>query len=159
MILTHQTMTDPTLTAERLKEYARVEGKPVLANWMGGAGVAAGEAILQGAGIPTFPYPDTAARAFDYLWHDSCDLRVLHEPPTIADDPEADPTARARAAGRAILTEVESKRLLAIYGIPTVATEVAQAEERAGRLGYPIVLKLHSDPRPSRTGPTSAECS
>ena len=31
---------------------------------MGGADVAAGEAILNRAGIPTFAYPDTAARAF-----------------------------------------------------------------------------------------------
>ena len=44
VILTPQAMTDPTGTADALKGFARVEGKPVLASWMGGADVAAGEA-------------------------------------------------------------------------------------------------------------------
>ena len=46
----------------------KLDGKPVLASWMGGADVAAGEEILNRAGIPTFPYPDTAARVFNYMW-------------------------------------------------------------------------------------------
>src|SRR5205823_13351429 len=61
-------LTDPTTTAEKLRPYARVEGKPVLACWMGGNSVAAGEAILNQAGIPTFPYPDTAAKVFHEMW-------------------------------------------------------------------------------------------
>ena len=36
---------------------------------MGGDEVAAGESILHRAGIPAFPYPDTAARAFNLMWH------------------------------------------------------------------------------------------
>ena len=69
VILTPQAMTDPT--AHRRAAQAAtpsIEGKPVLASWMGGADVAAGEEILNRAGIPTFPYPDTAARAFNYMW-------------------------------------------------------------------------------------------
>jgi acetyltransferase len=68
VILTPQAMTDPTQIAEQLKPLAKQEGKPVLASWMGGVDVAAGEAILNRANIPTFPYPDTAARAFNYMW-------------------------------------------------------------------------------------------
>ena len=64
VILTPQAMTDPTATAEKLKAFGHIEGKPVLASWMGGQDVAAGEQILNAAGIPTFPYPDTAARVF-----------------------------------------------------------------------------------------------
>jgi acetyltransferase len=61
VILTPQDMTDPTLTAEALREAAKSVGKkPVLASWMGGADVAAGVQILNRASIPTFPYPDTA---------------------------------------------------------------------------------------------------
>jgi acetyltransferase len=48
-----------------------------------------------------------------------------------------------------LLTEVESKGLLAAYGIPTVATEVAvsveEAVQAAVRFGYPVVVKLHSE--------------
>ena len=55
----------------------------------------------------------------------------------------------ARSGGRTILTEYESKRLLAAYGIPTVETVVATDEDAAvaaaERIGYPVVLKLHSE--------------
>jgi acetyltransferase len=158
VILTPQAMTDPTQTAERLKAHARIEGKPVLASWMGGADVAAGEAILLRAGIPTFPYPDTAARAFNAMWRSGHDLLALYETPSLPDDsedraPDRDQAAAliraARASGRTLLTEVESKQLLVRYGIPTVATHVAsdegQAVARADEIGYPVVLKLFSE--------------
>ena len=55
----------------------------------------------------------------------------------------------ARAAGRTLLTEHESKALLKSYGIPTVTTEIATTVEDAVRaaehIGYPVVLKLHSN--------------
>ena len=63
VILTPQAMTDPTQTADKVKAHCTSTGKPVLASWMGGDEVAAGESILRRAGIPTFSYPDTAARA------------------------------------------------------------------------------------------------
>src|SRR5262249_37336095 len=66
VILTPQAMTDPTKTAEELKPYARIPGKPVLASWMGGNDVEPGETLLNAANIPTFGYPDTAARMFTY---------------------------------------------------------------------------------------------
>jgi acetyltransferase len=157
VILTPQDMTDATRTAEALRPYAKIEGKPVLASWMGGPDVAAGEAILNRAGIPTFAYPDTAARAFTYMWRYTYNLRGLYETPSPDEEAEDNPPDRAaaqrivddvRASGREILTEFESKRLLAAYRIPTVPTEIAadqaQAVEIADRIGYPVVLKLHS---------------
>src|SRR6185503_18774678 len=45
VILAPQGITDPTQTAELLKPYANSTGKPILASWMGGADVMAGEAI------------------------------------------------------------------------------------------------------------------
>src|SRR5579872_1823505 len=68
VILAPQRMTDPTSIAEELKRYANLEGKPVLASWMGGATVEAGETILTRAGIPTYEYPDSAARVFQAMW-------------------------------------------------------------------------------------------
>ncbi len=157
VILTPQAMTDPTRTAETLRPYAHIEGKPVLASWMGGTEVAAGEEILNRAGIPTFPYPDTAVRAFVYMWRYSYNLRGLYETPIVptGEQHEAD-RARAesiiqtaRRAGRTILTEYESKQLLTTYGIPVAETYVARNEEEAVDLariiGYPVVLKLFSE--------------
>ncbi len=75
VILAPQGMTDPLHIAERLKPYAKEYGKPLLASWMGGNSIAAGEAALNAAGIPTFPFPDTAARAFTYMWRYTYNLR------------------------------------------------------------------------------------
>ena len=48
-----------------------------------------------------------------------------------------------------LLTESESKQLLAAYGIFTVETHVATSEaeavEFAEKIGYPVVLKLFSE--------------
>lgn len=158
VILSPQGMTDPTIIAEQLKPYAKLDGKPILASWMGGAEVAAGENILNRAGIPTFAYPDTAARAFEYMWRYSYNLRGLYETPAAVEDSTAGaPDHRiadsiiqnARARGRMLLTEFESKSLLAAYGISTVETLLASSEEdavdRANQIGYPVVLKLHSE--------------
>ncbi|MFN8413877.1 MAG: bifunctional acetate--CoA ligase family protein/GNAT family N-acetyltransferase [Anaerolineales bacterium] len=158
VILTPQAMTDPTKTAEELEPYAQKLGKPVIATWMGGNEVAPGEAILNKANIPTFPYPDTASRVFDYMAHYSENLRSLYETPMSVDSEENDPIDRERAAqiikdvresGRTILTEYESKQLLTCYGIPTVDTRIAKSKEDAVKaadaIGYPVVLKIHSE--------------
>jgi acetyltransferase len=158
VILTPQAMTDPTRIAEQLKPLAKQEGKPVLASWMGGVDVAAGEEILNRANIPTFPYPDTAARAFNYMWKYSYNLRGLYETPAMPEDSAAwtpdrklvqETIAKARGERREILTEFESKQVLAAYGIPVaktmVARDAAAAVAAASDLGYPVVLKLFSE--------------
>ncbi|WPB77694.1 bifunctional acetate--CoA ligase family protein/GNAT family N-acetyltransferase [Archangium violaceum] len=152
VILAPQDMTEPTQTAERLRPYAKL-GKPVIASWMGGSDVAAGERILNDVGIPTFGYPDTAARIFNYMWRYTYNLAGLYETPVLAEEPQGREEAErlireAREAGRTLLTEYESKRLLEAYGIPAVetrlATTVDEAVREAESLGYPVVLKLHS---------------
>jgi len=157
VILTPQAMTDATGTAELLKKYAKVD-KPVLASWMGGPDIEAGERILNTANIPTFPYPDTAARAFQYMWSYTYNLRGLYETPIFPAGPEEKDSDRvkvreiidnARSSGRALLSEHESKEVLSAYGIPTVASRIAksaeEAVEAADEIGYPVVLKLHSE--------------
>ena len=158
VILTPQGMTNPTQIAEKLKPYARSLGKPVLASWMGGAEIAAGEEILNQAGIPTFAFPDTAARMFNYMWRYQYNLRGIYETPEMcahgdAAAPDRDRASKileeVRRSGRTILTEFESKELLGAYGIPTVPTQIAATEEDAVKLaekfGFPIVLKLYSE--------------
>ncbi|RCJ26495.1 acetyl CoA synthetase subunit alpha [Nostoc sp. ATCC 43529] len=159
VILTPQAMTDPTQTAEKLKPYAKIAGKPILASWMGGADIAAGEMILNRHHIPTYTYPDTAARMFSYMWQSSYNLRGIYETPVM---PEFDSVSgipdrncvekiiqTVRQAQRTILTEFESKQILAAYGIPVVGTCIAkskdEAVECAEKIGYPVVLKLFSE--------------
>jgi acetyltransferase len=158
VILTPQAMTDPTLIAEQLKPLAKQEGKPVLASWMGGVDVAAGEEILNRANIPTFPYPDTAARAFNYMWRYSYNLRSLYETPAMPQDsadfnPDRDLVEsiirKARDEKRTILTEFESKEVLAAYGVPVAKTVIAATAEDAVKaaeeIGFPVVLKIYSE--------------
>jgi len=158
VILAPQGMTNPSEIAEGLKPYAHSSAKPILASWMGGTSVAAGEVILNGAGIPTFPYPDTAARIFTYMWRYTENLRTLYETPRLADGPELDNAKRTRVqeiiesvrrSGRTLLSEFESKELLSQYGIPTVETRIARSEDeaikQASEIGFPVVLKVFSE--------------
>jgi acetyltransferase len=158
VILTPQAMTDPTQTAQALAPLLANSPVPVLASWMGGQDVAAGEAILNRAGIPTYPYPDDAAKTFSLMWQYSQRRKLLYETPLPVDDSSFDPvTAQQtvanqlkilRAEGQLLLSEYEAKRLLAAYHIPTVETRLAhtvdEAVQQAEAIGYPVVLKLHS---------------
>jgi transposase len=60
-----------------------LQGKPILASWMGGANVTSGEMILNHNGIPTYPYPDEAARTFTYMWRSSYNLQGIYETPIL----------------------------------------------------------------------------
>ena len=152
-ILTPQDMTDPTRTAEALARFAHVRGKPVLASWMGGERVAAGIEALNRAGVATFEFPDDAARTFCHMWRSAENLRGLYQTPI---RPEGDARAEVARAilddadreGRTLLDEVESKTILASYGIPVVTTSAARDEAEAvaaaETMGFPVALKLWS---------------
>ncbi|MDY7015141.1 MAG: bifunctional acetate--CoA ligase family protein/GNAT family N-acetyltransferase, partial [Cyanobacteriota bacterium] len=159
-ILTPQAMTDPTATAQKFVETLEDRNlpvKPILASWMGGEGITPGEELLNRAKIFTLPFPDTAARVFNYMWRYSYNLKGLYETPLLPGDKDKNAPDRARAEEilrqaiaeeRTLLSEFESKQLLAAYSIPTVDTRIATTEEdaiaQAEALGYPVVLKLHS---------------
>jgi acetyltransferase len=164
VILTPQAMTDPTQIANQLRATAsELNGKPLLASWMGGANVSAGEDILNQAKIYTFPYPDTAAHLFNLMWKYSYNLKALYETPVLPENGNNSTNGFAprnltlaneilesvRKTERTLLTEYESKQLLTAYGIPTVETYLATspetAVELAEKIGYPVVLKLHSE--------------
>ncbi len=158
VILAPQGMTDPAQVAENLKAQAGVHGKPILASWMGGTSVAKGIEILNAANIPTFSYPDTAARAFTYMWKYSYNLRGLYETPALSEATDSFGKVQSkvktfletiRASGRTILTEAESKRVIALYGITTVETRLASSDAQAGdcaeAIGFPVALKLNSE--------------
>ncbi len=157
VVLTPQSMTDPTATAEELVKLRDLKGKPVLASWMGGSGVAHGETLLNNNNIPTFSYPDDAARVFNHMWRYERSLRALYETPILKPTAEGEGPNRAAAekiiqdcldAGITTLSEHDSKELLKAYGIPVVETKVArsidEAVAAADTMGYPVVLKLYS---------------
>lgn len=154
VIMTPQAMSDPVEIAKGLIPFAALKNKPILASWMGGEKAGEGESVLNASGIPTFPFPDAAVRAFHYMWRYSYNLRALYETPAITDANAYAASSAAqliegvRQRGRTLLTEFESKQLLGFYGISTVETRLASSEEEAvtaaDSLGYPVALKLNS---------------
>jgi acetyltransferase len=155
VVLTPQAMTDPTKVAEMLSEAFAKKRFPVFASWMGGLDVERGTEILNQAGIPTYDTPEQAIRAFVYLYEYSRNLEMLQETPPrmsralcLQRERARDIVAEGLRRTRPVLTELESKDLLAAYGIPvnptTVAASAEEAARLAGELGYPLVLKILS---------------
>jgi acetyltransferase len=156
-ILSPQDMTDVSGTAECLIPYARTFDKPLLASWMGGEVVAKGAKLLRENHIPTFEFPDDASRTFASMYHQYHALQALYETPALrsqqdlgkARDMAQTLIQRVENEGRTLLTELESKQLLAAYSIPIVDMVRTQDAKEAGaaaeKMGFPVVLKLHSE--------------
>lgn len=155
VILTPQAMTDPTRTAEAVAAAAARSRKPVLATWMGGAMVSAGAQILGQANIPTYRTPEKAVRAFMHLVSYARNLETLHEVPR--DIPVEFSLDRQRlrgvldtllSEGTEILSENVSKAFLEAYEIPVTKPHLARTADEAAavsrKLGYPVVMKIHS---------------
>jgi acetyltransferase len=159
-ILTPQTTTDPAQVAEELKNIQ----KPLIASWMGGEKISAGEKILHNHHIPTSPYPDTAAQLFNVMWKYNYNLQAIYETPELLPESELQGDRyhlvdqiiiNAREKGRTFLTELESRLILTAYGIPVVKTAIAttvdEAIQVAEAMGYPVVVKLWSETIANKT--------
>ena len=155
VILTPQAMTDPTATAELMAQAAEKTRKLVLTAWMGGQLVAPGREIMAHAGIASYESPDRAVRAFTYLDTYRRNRQLLYETPSLVPlDKWLDPRMAHEqidlllADGRETLSEIESKSLLSAYGIPNTvplpARTSLEAIRVASRIGYPVVMKIHS---------------
>jgi acetyltransferase len=155
-ILAPQGMTEPERAAGLLTKAAETITKPLLASWMGGSRMQLAANVLNERHIPTFEYPDGAARSFAYMWRYTLNLQALYETPVFADafrrngPQQMQPIIAAAQRGkRKILSEQESKQVLAAYDLPVTATQIAHSPEEAASaaesLGYPVVLKLHSE--------------
>ena len=156
VLLTPQAMTHPTETARQIVPFAKIEGKPILAAWMGGAEVREGKGVLGAAGIPAYDSPEAAIESFLHMVSYRRNQDLLYQRPAAlmeSSPPNAqavrDIIAGARAASRTLLSELEAKKLLAAYGIPVVFTATAATADEAvkisDKVGYPVVLKLWSD--------------
>jgi acetyltransferase len=128
----------------------------VLTSWVGAEAVGPARQMFRDAGIPTFGSPERAVTAFMHLVNYRRNQEMLMETPLSASEdfePDMD-FARTAVKGllaekRDMMTEAEAKAMLLAYGIPTVRTEIvanpAEAVAKAEELGYPVVLKIHSE--------------
>jgi acetyltransferase len=120
--------------------------KPVLATWLGDEASREARKLFAAHGIPSFATPAEAVDRFMQLVrHTRAQDQLMRTPPSLPeglefDSVKAGKTIRAAiSAERTILSEVESKALLAAYGIPVVTTEVAASATEVGDLAQRII--------------------
>src|SRR6266571_374139 len=154
-ILTPQAMTDAEETARAVADTARGAAKPLITCWMGEASVAAARKLLQDASIPVFRTPDPAVEMFAHLAAFYRNQRSLLQTPGPLAHQAAPDVQGARAAiepviaeGRKVLSETESKALLAAFHIPIAQTVLARSARdavlMAQEIGFPVAVKIDS---------------
>jgi len=129
-----------------------VPDKTVLAVLMGRDGLPQGRADLHAVGIPTYVFPESAARALAALHRQAEWMqRPVSESRQLADidhDTAARILTLAKLHDSEQLTPSEAIALLEAYGVPVapsgIAITVAQAVEVADGVGYPVALKVVS---------------
>ena len=152
-------MVDADPVARAIVEAWRAagRGRPLVACVMARSRSAGeGERRLREAGIPTYPFPEDAAKALAALVaHGTGRARPEDPPPAVR--PTGDGGAARLAAARArprpegaplLLGLEDGLALVAAWGIPTAPTEfpasLDEALDAAGRLGWPVVAKVDS---------------
>jgi acyl-CoA synthetase (NDP forming) len=106
-------------------------------------------ALLDGARLPHYKSPVRCARALVALTrYAEATRRAAARREESALTLERPDASRVLASAKGGLTEYESKRILAEYGIPVtrevLAGSVEEARRAAERIGYPVALKIQS---------------
>lgn len=154
VILTPQAMTDPTGTAKAVAKLSEQTSKQIMAAWLGGKSMKEGVQIFSNSGIAVYQTPEQAIRAFMTLVNYSRNLDTLFETPKefpVEFQIDKDSVRKEFLEHKfteKILSEDISKSLINAYGIPTTQPQVAksaiEAADIANRIGYPVVMKIHS---------------
>jgi acetyltransferase len=154
-ILTPQAMTKPLEAAEAVIALSNQFNKPLLTSWMGGAQVESSRAAFNHAKKPSFRTPEPAVEVFSYLsaYHKNQKF-LMQMPGPLSHHLEPDVEGAnmiiegALQEKRKILTEMESKALLAAFHIPVAQTMVARSPNEAlliaQQLGFPVAMKINS---------------
>jgi acetyl coenzyme A synthetase (ADP forming)-like protein len=151
VILTPQAMTEIDETASAIGELSAEIDKPILACFMGESRVASGVAILNQHGIPNYPFPERAARAFRAM----ADERVSRSRPLpefvkfdVDQHSVRELIDRVRSEERVSIGDFEARTILEAYGLKIPRSEIADTPEEAidiaASIGYPVVLKIAS---------------
>jgi acetyltransferase len=118
---------------------------------MGRKGLSEWRAELHDAGIPTYIFPESAARAIAALnRYREMSRRPRETPAPLPVDLAAAAAviADARREGRLRLSELQALALLEAYGIPVTRARFASSREAAVaaacELGFPVVMKIVS---------------
>lgn len=143
--------------AEAVVSVYRETDKPLFLAWNTPPHLAAEAfAMVDAAGVPRFRTPGRCARALSALCAYSEALRAEERRERAATSaPRPIRTSSDPIVGSGPLTEFESKRVLARYGIPATRERLARTLDDAMRLadevGYPLAMKIQSPDIPHKT--------
>jgi len=154
-ILTPQAMTDPLGTAREIIRISEQTIKPILTAWLGGKSMKEAILLFNQMGISNYQTPEQAIRAFMTLAEYSRNLNILFETPKdIPVEFDYDRKSlkeriyKSAVIKEKVISEVDSKMLLDFYGIPVTKPVIAYSEDEAvkvaGKIGYPVVMKIFS---------------
>ena len=153
MLLTPQAVTQPLKTARAIVEVMENSGKSitVLASFMGGSEVEKAVKFLAEKNIPNFDIPEEAIDTLKVMMEHT-DWKSRRSFPI--EDFNVDKGRvkkifyQCQSEGRLELGEMEAREILEAYDIrmpkAELACDIDEAKEIAGRIGYPLVLKIVS---------------
>lgn len=155
VILTPQAMTQPLAVAQAMIEIAAKSHKPLLTCWMGEVQIGPARQAFAQARIPTFRTPEAAVEGFSYITNFYRNQRLLEqttEPLSHYTEPDVEGARilieSVLSERRKILSEMESKALLAAFHIPVANTAIARSPSEAMMLaqqfGFPVAMKINS---------------
>jgi acetyltransferase len=134
--------------ARAIWQTAKNHRKPVLSNFLGRSEDSPGFLELVGHGVPSYLFPESAARSLaamyryaQYRNRDHGEFQIFPVDRSAAERV----LLRAQAGGRRQLPSDEATALLDAYGIRTAKTRLVRRiedlAEAASAIGYPVVLK------------------
>lgn len=146
---------DPVSVAQGVTDAAKGLSKPLLACWMGDERVNPARKLISQSGLANFRTPEAAVDGFSNIAAFYQNQQMLQQtPPPLSQLAKPDLEGARRlvesvlAERRTVLTEMESKALLAAFHIPITPTmparSAAEAQLIAAQLGYPVALKIDS---------------
>lgn len=154
VLFTPQAGSEVAETAVVIAELAEAQPeprKPVVASFMGEYSLKPALDILNERHIPVYPFPERAVGALRAMvdhrrWRERPAGEYVHFD---VDNARIQSIfASVRASGRLELGELESREVMAAYGMRLPASELARSPEEAveiaQRIGYPVVMKISS---------------
>ncbi|MBE3114444.1 MAG: acetate--CoA ligase [Actinobacteria bacterium] len=153
ILLTPQAMTQPLKTARAIVEVMENSGKSitVLTSFIGGSEVEKAVRFLAEKNIPNFDIPEEAIDTLKVMMEHT-DWKSRRSFPI--EDFNVDKGRvkkifyQCQSEGRLELGEMEAREILEAYDIrmpkAELACDIDEAKEIAGRIGYPLVLKIVS---------------
>ncbi len=151
VVLTPQAMTEIEETAKAVGEMAQSVDKPILACFMGEAKVEQGIRVLREYDVPNYSFPERASLAFRAM---SQYRQITERKDPVYEKFEIDLSSvkqvidGAKEDGRFAIGDAEAWNILKAYGLRIPESHLAktadEAVEIAGKLGYPVVMKIAS---------------